>query len=280
MTIGEKIKSERKKRGLTQSELAGDAVTRNMISLIEKDAANPSLDTLRKIADRLDLPLSYLISDGDDAFYYAKRDAMDGIKAAYRAKSYTTVISRIEKLEKTDDELAYLLTEAYFELGKKAVTSGSLVSAIKYFRKSIDNAAATVYSTERITALTRMYLAVAYNVQAPLLEFDKDAYSASLSESYDLEFYNYLTLNFDYDYKSSVFALHLKAKKLIKEKDYTLAADILSGIELSKRSGEYNAYVIFGIYSDLELCYKQLCDFEKAYKYSSKRLSLLEGFKS
>ena len=86
MTFGEKIRLERKKRKLTQAQLAGTSVTRNMISLIEKDLANPSLDTLKKIAEKLELPLSYLVSDGDDAFTYAKRDALDGIKAAFTAK--------------------------------------------------------------------------------------------------------------------------------------------------------------------------------------------------
>ena len=66
----------------------------------------------------------------------------------------------------------------------------------------------------------------------------------------------------------------------MKDKNYLPAAEILSNIETTKRSGEYNAYCVFGIYGDLEICYKQLCDFEKAYKYSSKRFSLLEGFKS
>jgi hypothetical protein len=42
----------------------------------------------------------------------------------------------------------------------------------------------------------------------------------------------------------------------------------------------HNAYITFGVYSDLEICYKQLFDFENAYRYTSKRLSLIEGFQS
>ncbi len=280
MTFGEKIRNERKKRRLTQAQLAGDAVTRNMISLIEKDAANPSLETLRKIAEKLNLPLSYLVSDGDDAFFYAKKDAIDGIKAAYTAKNYAVTVSRIEKLENTDDELSYILADCYLGLGKKALNGGALVTAVGHFKKALAFCDATLYDTERIRALSKMYLAVAENIQSPLLEFDRSTYEAAVKSSYDVDFYNYLTLNFDYPYSNKTFALHLEAKKLIKDKNYIAASEILSGIDAVKRSGEYNAYVIFGIYSDLELCYKQLCDFENAYKYSSKRLSLLEGFKS
>ena len=46
------------------------------------------------------------------------------------------------------------------------------------------------------------------------------------------------------------------------------------------KGDEYNAYLIFGVYTDLEYCYKSVLDFEKAYFYSNKRLTLIEAFKS
>ncbi len=279
MTLGEKIRQERKKRKLTQKELAGEKITRNMISLIEKDLANPSIETLKYISERLELPLSYLVSEGDDAFYYAKKEAIDGIKASYTAGNYAVTVTRIDKLEKTDDELSFILADSHFQIGKKAMKSGSLFSAGKHLTRALELCDATCYSTERIRALSKMYLAVARNIQSPLLEFDADEFTAAETELFDIEFYKYLVLDFDYHYKNTVFSRHLQAKKLMRDKDYRAAADLLSEIEMSKLNGEYNAYVIFGIYGDLEICYKQLCDFEKAYKYSSKRFSLLEGFK-
>ena len=41
--IGEKIKALRISKRMTQSELAGDQITRNMLSLIENGSALPSL---------------------------------------------------------------------------------------------------------------------------------------------------------------------------------------------------------------------------------------------
>ena len=58
------------------------------------------------------------------------------------------------------------------------------------------------------------------------------------------------------------------------------AVKILLEAENIAKSENYNAFVMFGIYSDLELSYKELYDFEKAYLYSTKRISMLEGFKS
>lgn len=63
MTLGQKIKSARLARGMTQKELVGDAITRNMLSKIENDAATPSVRTLDYLAHALDLPVSYLLGD-------------------------------------------------------------------------------------------------------------------------------------------------------------------------------------------------------------------------
>ena len=41
--------------GLTQKELAGDRITRNMLSLIESGNASPSVSTLLYLAERLEV---------------------------------------------------------------------------------------------------------------------------------------------------------------------------------------------------------------------------------
>ena len=52
MDIGKKIKELRLQKFMTQSELAGNEITRNMLSRIENGAAQPSLDTLKYLASR------------------------------------------------------------------------------------------------------------------------------------------------------------------------------------------------------------------------------------
>ena len=63
MTLGQKIKAARLERGMTQKELVGDYITRNMLSKIENDSATPSVRTLEYLARALDLPTSYFLSD-------------------------------------------------------------------------------------------------------------------------------------------------------------------------------------------------------------------------
>lgn len=63
MELGEKIRRSRLDAGLSQRQLAGEEITRNMLSLIENGTAKPSVKTLRYLADRLEKPLSYFLED-------------------------------------------------------------------------------------------------------------------------------------------------------------------------------------------------------------------------
>ena len=64
--LGGKIKAIRKELGMTQKELSEGIVTRNMLSRIENGEALPSLSTLSLIAERLSVPVGYIIDDRDD----------------------------------------------------------------------------------------------------------------------------------------------------------------------------------------------------------------------
>ena len=66
MSLGKKIGDLRRKRGLTSRELATNVqVTSSLISQIEHDKTSPSLDTLRRIAKALRVPLIYLLLEDD-----------------------------------------------------------------------------------------------------------------------------------------------------------------------------------------------------------------------
>ena len=279
MTLGEKIKEARLERRLSQSELAGDEITRNMLSAIESDKANPSLKTLSYLADRLSLPLSYLFAEKDDLLIQKKLSLISAIKNAFRDNEYEKCISLILGIGFIDDELALMLSTSYFNLGRAAVFSGSLKSAKQYLELTVKYADMTVYDTEGIRALSLMYSALADNIQAPLLNFDIKTFNDSIEREYDYDFYKYLLQDSSHKYKNSIYSSHLDAKNYIKQRKYSEAIHLLSQIENQKNSFSYNAYVILSVYTDLENCYKQLLDYEKAYRYASKRLSLLEAFK-
>ena len=63
MTIGQRIREARLGRRMTQQELVGDYITRNMLSKIENDAATPSVRTLEYLAGAMGLPPGAFLSD-------------------------------------------------------------------------------------------------------------------------------------------------------------------------------------------------------------------------
>jgi transcriptional regulator with XRE-family HTH domain len=66
MSLGRRLHDLRRKRGLTIRQLAADvAVTSSLISQIEHGKTSPSLDTLRRMAKALHVPLTYLLLEDD-----------------------------------------------------------------------------------------------------------------------------------------------------------------------------------------------------------------------
>ena len=280
MLLGEKIKLARQAKKITQSELAGDTVTRNMVSRIETGTANPSLDTIKHLAQRLSVPVSYLLSEDDDLLFYEKKEKMAAIYTAYKTKDYSYCIEKIDSLSGLDNELAFILANSLLERGKLNLARGSLQSAMKDFRRTEEIIGLTVLDTLHISTVLKMYKSIASNIQAPLLEFNDAEYASGLHNSFDYDMYRYLVQDYDYEFKNDSMRYHAMAKKLIRERKYSDAVPrLLQACEKMAAQG-YNSFVLFSVYTDLEQCYKQLFDFENAYRYASKRMSMLEGFKT
>lgn len=278
MTIGQKIKQARISLGITQSKLGGDVVTKNMISLIESDKATPSFDTLMHICKELKLPIGYLLGDATDLFFYKKAEKIDEIHTLYKQKNYEGCIKAISSFDSTDNELEYIKANCYFELGVFYYRRGSFNQAKDNLTKALTHAKDTIYDTERIELTTPLYLAVCTNFNAPLLEFDGSMFEKRLDNYLEADLYHYLTLDSEYKFRHIPYLNHIEAKGLIHERKYRDALDILLEIEATRGNYDYDAFLMFSIYSDIDNCYKNLYDFENAYRYSSKRISLIEGF--
>ena len=277
MTIGEKVKAIRQNKGMTQSELAKGKITRNMLSAIESGKATPSLDTLYFLASALDVPVDYLVSSRYSLDFYVKNELLFDIKKEYSAKNYKKCVELISQISELDDELYYILASCTFELGADATQFGSLRTAKGYLEQSLECSKRTVYDTSRFESVIPMYLSVINNVSAPLLEFDINKYENDLSLTMHYEFYKYLISDFDFTYENQNYKMHLEAKSRIKERKYEEAIRILHEIENNKLNGQYSVYLMLGVYTDLDNCYKQLRDFENAHRYSTKRITLIEN---
>ena len=65
----------------------------------------------------------------------------------------------------------------------------------------------------------------------------------------------------------------------MKNNNYYAAISMLQELQ-DLNAKKYNSYVLLSIYTDLENAYKQIGDFENAYRYSSKRIALMNAFNS
>lgn len=73
MSIGAKIKEQRSKLGISQQKLANEiGVSVDTIRSLEIGRANPSVDTLLKLADLFDCTLDYLTGRSDDPRSFRK----------------------------------------------------------------------------------------------------------------------------------------------------------------------------------------------------------------
>ena len=137
MTIGEKIRTARCEKGMTQSDVAADKITRNMLSAIESDKALPSLDTLLHISSRLQLPVAYLLSGDTDPSLYKKNELIDDIRKAFAGKQYEDAIRLLGEIATLDDELSYIFAYSAFEL--MPGNSFAAINSVSIYNSALEN---------------------------------------------------------------------------------------------------------------------------------------------
>ncbi len=280
MTLGEKIRTLRKEKKLTQAQLAGKKITRNMVCEIERGDAVPSFQTLLYLAEELGVPAAYLVAKEGTPDDYRKPAVMPRILAFYRGGNYAECLRLAGKFSAPDDELALLLANCSLASGCAAFHAGNMKTALTYLRAAENYAKKTVYPTGHIRVQAMLYAAIAENVCAPRRDFSEESYEALAGENTAAELHAYMTDREDYPYRNSFFRRHQEARELMHQNRNNKALPILTGLENEKGDPAVSAYFLFRLYSDMENCYRELGDFEKAYKYSSKRMTLLNAFQS
>lgn len=100
MTLGEKIRRARLEAGLSQRQLCGDTITRNMLSQIENGSANPSMATLRYLAGQLGKSVSYFLQE--DTVLSPNPGLLQRARQAYSARKYAAVLEMAPEYQGPD----------------------------------------------------------------------------------------------------------------------------------------------------------------------------------
>lgn len=95
MALGERIKQARLEMGLSQRQLCGEEITRNMLSQIENGSARPSMSTLAYLAQQLEKPISWFLEESSAVSY--NQDCITRAREAYAGGDYGQVCCILEQ---------------------------------------------------------------------------------------------------------------------------------------------------------------------------------------
>ncbi len=288
MTTGEKIKKLRTEKMMTQAQLVGNHITRNMLSRIESDEANPSLGTLLYLASRLNVPAGYLLADEKEDKIYAKSFAIENIKLAYKSGDYRICRQFCMDFEGADDEVMLLLVQSSFEVAAEEFHKGKLKRAVTYFDEAISYADEAAYYTENIKAAACMYLRYmrkfSPNLSSSVIDENTVEHFCAMDDTfcryiYALESIDDLQTDFAVSYvkkgdPEDPTVLHLDARVDMMHGNHRLAAGKLQQILTNNR--QLSHPVLYTVFCDLEECAKVIGDFRAAYEYSTAKMDLLQ----
>jgi transcriptional regulator with XRE-family HTH domain len=296
MNIGEKIKNMRRARRMTQAELAGEMITRNMLSRIENGSALPSVPTLTYLAEKLGVPAGYFLAEESMDFHYLKMTAMPDILRAYGNGEYEICRDMCRKLGGQDDEIIFLVCLCTCGMARAAFADGDLHEACELFDETCRLCEATAYPTAQIKASALAYLDFMNKISPSFYSEQLSANEDTVGNS-DEPFVKYCVLMRAFEENApiaetlaraylarnkseadgeDVYLSHINAKLLMNAGDHREAACVL---RVALTSGEeMPAPVMYFIFSDLERACKELLDYKGAYEYSNGKIALMEKF--
>ena len=294
MTLGEKIKAARVERHMTQKDVVGDYITRNMLSKIENGSATPSVKTLEYLAGALGLPAGYFMSETDGSELTPGR--LVSARQHFKDGEYEGCIHVLEELDMDGgyrEEALMLLSRAKIGLSKRAMTDGRYEEAIRLAKEAVKHNDETIYCsaafrTEGLLLIARCTMELGGNFEKAM-----DAYQAAYQDQGLGEFYR-LTMAEYYIGKGELenakremdsiarlseatkpAYLMLQGRMDIKDNQFADAAKQLEKAEqLARTTG--SSYFMSTLYAMLEQCSRELEDFKKAYHYASMQLQIKE----
>ncbi len=262
MDIGQRLKQARLAAGLSQRQLCGDVITRNMLSQIENGTANPSMDTLRYLAGALGKSVSYFLEeeggDGNALLLGRCRDV-------FAKKEYALCLELLEQYDETDashKEEKYLLEALCLTaLAERAAAEGKNPYAMSLLDRADTAGASTLYDTEDCKRRRLLlYLEItgdpAVAERLPDIQRELVARGAVCLRRQDAE-----------GCLAYLAAVDTPKAQLLKGDAYLLLENYAGAKDaFHKAEAAFPREVI----SRLEQCYRELGDFKMAYFYACK----------
>jgi len=273
---------------MTQSELAGNQITRNMLSCIENGNAQPSLSTILYIAERLKVPVGFLLAEEGDEIVYQKMNNLSNIKRAYKAGDLTGCRGLcLLSCPEPDDEIRLILAECDLGIAQDAFWSGKARVACRYFDEAILYANETLYPMHHVRAAAEVFFRYMQRLSPTLYSDALDESGGAckwnspfaeyvdamelLDREGEVQMANYPCLVAD---EQCFFAVHLRIRAKMMRGGYAESKALL--LELLNADDPLNEIELYAVLSDLEICCRETDDYKEAYRYANERVQLLE----
>lgn len=249
---------------MTQKDLAGDEITRNMLSRIENGAAYPSIGSLLYLSERLEVSPAYFFDESEKT----QSEIESMLCSYYNEGEYEKCITAGSALPAS--ESGNILAQCYLNIA----VSDFMKMKYKSARESLLLAKEQCESAADITDTV-------YNIVMCLLKLHDVAFDMGVDEvssetlpSYEAmasNFYMFLLsnadslVNEDELSKNSLYGLHISARAEIAAGNFGNAVDILK-IATKRVSAKTPPALAFMIYDDLESAALKTDNYKEAYE--------------
>lgn len=278
--IGKRVKALRLSRGLTQKELAGDAVSRNMLSMIESGTALPSTPTLLHIAKVLSVPVGFFFAPAGDELIYSRQEALASAYSLLDQNRFAEAAETCRPYAEKDTELCRCLAVSELNIAVGLLGDFKLASAAKHTSAAALAAARLPVDGEKLVSicgfidllsdsvsrdtvpdelLTNREIPaaiIAYLSAYRAVKNGDTACAAGIARSGLLERFH---------------SLHIRGAVLMTDGDHDGATRLFDLALSSEDGGFWSRYKLI---CDLELCRKNAGDFEAAYALSTSRMEM------
>jgi len=263
MELGEKLRQARLEAGLSQRQLCGEEITRNMLSLIENGSAKPSMKSLQYLAGRLGKSVSYFLEE--TAVLSPNQEVMASARQLYDSGKFAEADLVLENYRSPDPvydrekEILWVLLR--LELAKEAISQERFVYAAELLKQT---PVETAYLTEDLNRRRLLLLGSIpeQKVVSQLPSIDEELLLRAVEALASKAVSRASHLLEAMEHRDTPRWHLLRGETYLQQKKWKTAAAHLQIAE-----SEFPREVCPG----LETCYRELGNFQKAYEYACKQ---------
>lgn len=262
MGIGEKVLQARLEAGLSQRQLCGEEITRNMLSQIEHGKARPSVATLQYLAYRLEKPISFFMDE--ETVYSPNRQIVEDARRAYICEDFAFALECLKAYREPDPvfdwEADVLRAVSLLAMAEQAITEKKYLYARELLLTEIsEHSLLEYFEPKRLLLLGRLPDANLTEICSKLPNMDEHLIlraGAALREGNPIR--GGILLDAAENREDPRWNL-LRAKCFLEAHQFEQAAKCFL---IAEQENPLEAL------KGLERCYRELGNFERAYFYA------------